>query len=186
MPLSSSPQQSINVVDKIWSAITRTVLGVAHFSMLFVSFVFTLLLAIHIVNWANTSSFIVFVAAMIIIGGFFGGAVMGIYLWLGNRLIGAHSNEVFSCQSIPDYKNFLRLRIGKNGELTIYPVGVEKVCKAWKLNKAADNGEAWFEPDEKNSTESARKIGEYACLIEPPVRVKNKSHSSLFQRLLRK
>ena len=185
-PLSASSQQSVNVVDKTRTAITRLVLGITHFAMLSASFVFTVLLAIHIHDWSNASGYIVFIAAMIIIGGFFGGAIMGIYLWLSNSLIGAHSNEVFSCQSIPDYKNLLRLQIDKEGQLTIYPVGVEKVCKKWQLNKMAANGEAWFEPGEKNKDGQVKKIGEYAHLIEAPVKVKNRHASSFMNWLLQK
>ncbi|MCB1986438.1 MAG: metallophosphoesterase [Burkholderiales bacterium] len=184
--LSASSRQSVNVVDKTQAAITRTVLGGLHFTLHSVSFVFTVLLAIHFHEWSSAIGYIGFIAAMIVIGGFFGGAIMGIYLWLSNSLIGAHSNEVFSSQSIPDYKNFLRLQIDKTGQLTIYPVGVEKVCKKWQLNKTAANGEAWFEPGEKNKDGQAKKIGEYAHLIETPVKVKSQHASSLMNWLLQK
>ena len=113
---------------------------------------------------------------MAVLGGIFGSAVMGVYLWLSNSLFGAHSNEVFSCQSNPDYKNFLRLHIDKTGKLTIYPVGVEKVCKDWELNSEARDGAAWFEPKNKN-------IGQFAQLIESPVTVQRKKSSSWFDWL---
>jgi len=138
--------------------------------MLFVTFVFTLLLTLEILEWQNTRNFFIFMACMIVIGGFFGGAVMGIYLWLSNYFLGAHSNEVFLCQSLPDYKNFLRLHIDKEGQLTIYPVGVEQVCSDWKLNKAAKDGAAWFEPEKG-------KINQYAQLIESPITIERKKPS---------
>jgi len=104
---------------------------------------------------------------------------MGIYLWFSNIFFGAHSNEVFSCQSIPDYTNFLRLPIDKNGKLTIFPVGVHKICSKWKLNQAARDGAAWFEPSDE-------KINQLAHLIETPIPVERKKSSSLFHWLFQK
>ena len=78
---------------------------------------------------------------------------MGIYL-LTTNLIGRifvggiHTNELFSSMQIEDYKNFLRLHIDKNGKLTIYPVGVRKVCKRWRFMQDASDGESWFEPED--------------------------------------
>lgn len=162
--------ETINDINQTCSRIARAALGAGHFGMLFVTFVFTLLLTLEILEWQNPGNFFIFMACMIVIGGFFGGAVMGIYLWLSNYFLGAHSNEVFLCQSLPDYKNFLRLHIDKEGQLTIYPVGVEQVCSDWKLNKAAKDGAAWFEPEKG-------KINQYAQLIESPITIERKKPS---------
>jgi hypothetical protein len=43
-----------------------------------------------------------------------------------------HHNEAFSAIKIEGYKNFLRLSINKDGDLTIFPIGVEKINKKWK------------------------------------------------------
>src|SRR5262249_9067769 len=40
-------------------------------------------------------------------------------------------NELFAGQAIVDAKGFLRLRIGADGALTIYPVGVNRVGRKW-------------------------------------------------------
>ncbi len=107
---------------------------------------------------------------MVVAGGFFGGLVMGLYLVLSNLVLGTHTNEVYSCQSLPGYKNFLRLHLGRDGKLTIYPIGVDKVIRwrsfrgrcGWRLRPDAQPGEAWIEPAD-------RPIASYAKLIEPPV-----------------
>lgn len=171
--------ETIRTIDQTRSRAIRMSFAVVHFAMLFTTFVFTLLITLRVLEWSQTDNFFLFMACMILIGGFFGGAVMGIYLWLSNSFFGAHSNEVFSCQSIPDYKNFLRLHIDKKGGLTIYPVGVNKVCSDWTLNKAEKDGAAWFEP--KNG-----KIHQFAHLIETPITVKRKKPSSLLDWLLPK
>jgi hypothetical protein len=44
-----------------------------------------------------------------------------------------HTNEVFAGQAIADYKNFLRLRLDRDGTLTVYPFGVDRICRDWEL-----------------------------------------------------
>ncbi len=48
---------------------------------------------------------------------------MGVYLWMSVNLFLAHSNEAFGSLALPDWKNFLRLRIGADGKLTAVPHG---------------------------------------------------------------
>lgn len=55
--------------------------------------------------------------------------VFGIYLWVWIRWFRRHPNEGFSSMAIQDYKSFLRLRIGKDGALTIFPIGLREVPK---------------------------------------------------------
>ncbi len=175
--INTPSPNKISDKNKTSALITRGVLCLAHFIMLFVSFVFVLFFTVKLLVTINASGFVLyplFMVCMIILGGFCGGLVMGIYLLLSNKLFGAHSNEVFLCQSIPDYKNFLRLHIDKNGRLTIYSVGVRKVCKDWQLNKSARKGEPWFEPKQQ-------RIDKYASLIEKPVEVKKNKPLSSFQ-----
>lgn len=57
-------------------------------------------------------------------------SIMGIYLLIGLNVFGGHWNEAFSSLRIEDHKGFLRLKIAKDGTLTIYPVVVDKVPKA--------------------------------------------------------
>ncbi|MCA9661155.1 MAG: metallophosphoesterase [Myxococcales bacterium] len=67
---------------------------------------------------------------------FFGGylvgsAVMGLYLLISLNCFGRHANEAFSSLRHDGFKNFLRIRINKDG-LTIYPVGLERVPRTWR------------------------------------------------------
>ncbi len=106
---------------------------------------------------------LLFIAEMLVIGGFLGGVLMAVYFLLCSVLGGFHTNEVFSSQRIADYKNFLRLHIDATGRLTIYPVGAREVVKKWKLDPAARDGQPWFEPD------GGEKL--QAELIEKPIQV---------------
>jgi len=71
----------------------------------------------------------------------------GIYLFFCIRFLGRHPNEGFSSMAIEDFKSFLRLRIGTDGALTIFPIGLETVPRN------DDDGEL----DER--------------LIEPPIQI---------------
>ncbi len=57
------------------------------------------------------------------------GVAFGLYLWVCIRWLGRHPNEAFSSLAIEDFKSFLRLRIGSDGSLTIFPIGLRNVPK---------------------------------------------------------
>jgi 3',5'-cyclic AMP phosphodiesterase CpdA len=98
---------------------------------------------------------------MLVFGGFFGGFLMALYLILCSVLGKFHTNEVFSSQRIADFKNFLRLHIDSSGKLTIYPVGVETVCKEWELQPKGEPTDPWWKPKQPIRAE----------LIEGPIKV---------------
>jgi hypothetical protein len=53
----------------------------------------------------------------------------GIYLFVMLFFFKKHANEGFSSLQIEGFKSFLRLRIGSDGALTLYPIGLETVPK---------------------------------------------------------
>jgi Calcineurin-like phosphoesterase len=71
-----------------------------------------------------------------VVGFVVGSLIFALYLLTVNILRGnrspKHANEVFASQGIADYKNFLRLHLDRDGRLTVYPFGVERVCRRWK------------------------------------------------------
>ncbi len=94
-------------------------------------------------------------------GYFVGAFIMGLYLFISLHLLGRHENEAFSALKIEDYKNFLRLHIDKSGALTIYPIKIEKVPRAWKPVPGRDGKIRYYEPQTAIKPE----------LIEPPISV---------------
>ena len=70
---------------------------------------------------------------MLMVGGFLGGAVFGLYS-ATTSFFGAMHMDAFSAIGIKDYKNFLRMRFDKEGGLTIYAIGLDKVPgrKDWR------------------------------------------------------
>lgn len=105
------------------------------------------------------------------IGSVVGSLVMGAYLTLSCLLLNTHGNETFSCQRLTRYKCFVRLHIASDGELTVYPLGVDRVWKKWRPGNhqpgVPNLGEAMLVPDSSGST-----VGPKVHLIEKPFVIK--------------
>jgi hypothetical protein len=73
------------------------------------------------------------VAALTFVAGWVAGSIiMGVYLLISLNVFGRHSNEAFSSLAIKDYKSFLRMHINAAGELTIYPIAIDRVARKWQ------------------------------------------------------
>jgi hypothetical protein len=73
-------------------------------------------------------------------------------------------NELFAAQGIDDYKSFLRLHITRDGSLTIYPIGVDRICRRWRADPDSPRPDAsWIVP----ATPDSLRVR----LAEPPVTV---------------
>jgi len=115
-------------------------------------------------GWPHLAGKFLLSVFLTFLGGFLVGPfVMGFYLWMSVNVFLAHSNEAFGSLALPDWKNFLRMRIGPDGELTLYPIGVERVPRKWKRTHAGPYAPA-FEPDDLDATEPV--------LIEEPLKLK--------------
>ena len=102
---------------------------------------------------------------LIVVGGFMQASLFGLYLYLSGRFFNAHIQEAFSCHPIEDYKNFLRFHIHSDGKLTIYPMGIKKVEKNWRLNAKGKAGDSWFvSPNNK-------PMSDYVHLISKPITI---------------
>jgi hypothetical protein len=65
----------------------------------------------------------------------FASVLLAIHVALG-RDAPRHTNEVFAGQGIADYKNFLRLHLDGDGTLTVYALGVDRICREWTASDA--------------------------------------------------
>ena len=88
-------------------------------------------------HWGSFSGNMIIVVALSITGGTVASLLMGIYLYLSNRLLGMHEDEASSSLANPDYKNFLRLHVHAKG-VTVYPVGIKKVRRNWTITGDED------------------------------------------------
>lgn len=75
---------------------------------------------------------VVFPLEMVFIGGLAAGFVWGAYLTI-TCLLGLHSDQAFASMGIPDFKNFLRMKI-EPSKLTIYPIGLRRTPRraSWR------------------------------------------------------
>jgi hypothetical protein len=100
---------------------------------------------------------------MFVVGFTLGRVVFALYLWLANRNDPRqHATEIYGGLASTEYKNFLRLRLGQDGALTIYPIGIP-TSSGWRLaGEAAAGADPWFVPKED---------GPRPGLIEPAIRI---------------
>jgi hypothetical protein len=92
--------------------------------------------------------------------GFVDAEVVALYLLVASRF-GVNLNEVMAGQSIEDHKGFLRMHIGGDGLLTIYPVKLERVCRTWVADPDGAPTDPWLRPAEPLDV----------ALIEEPIKV---------------
>ncbi len=88
--------------------------------------------------------------ALLFVAGFaIGATVFAVFLLAIHRIRGPKAreaaNQVFTGQSIADYKNLVRMRFAADGSLTLYPLGVDKVGRDWRYEGRPQDG-ARFEP----------------------------------------
>ncbi len=103
------------------------------------------------------------IVGLFIGGWLLGSLLMGAYLFLSLRVFNIHVTEGFSGLAIEDYKNFLRLVIDGDGELTILPIGIDRVPRAW-VRRPEDQEGSTYAPAPGGRGTPPR-------LIEPPIRV---------------
>ena len=91
-------------------------------------------------------------------GHLIGSLIMGVYLFVSLHIFGRHANEAFSAMKIEDYKNFLRLHINAIGNLTIYPIKIEKVGKTEDWIPKNVDGNEFYVPKNKLEAELIEEI----------------------------
>jgi hypothetical protein len=92
------------------------------------------------------------------VAAFVAAEVAALYLLVASRF-GVNVNELFAGQGIDGHKGFLRLHIGADGALTVYPVGLDRAARRWRANPDAPAHAPWIEP--------RRPLR--PSLIEPPI-----------------
>jgi hypothetical protein len=98
------------------------------------------------------------------VAGLVGTELVAAYLLVASWF-GLNVNELFAGQGIEDHKSFLRLHLAADGSLTIYPIGVDRICRRWRPDPGAPHPDAsWVVP--------ARPGSLRARLAEDPVVVR--------------
>ena len=144
--------------------VPRLVMGVVHSLLQLAEVAAVMIVASYLstgLGLRGSASLLSFLTLVALLGGV--GSSLGLagYLWATNCL-GFHANEAYATLRIADFKHFLRLHIDSDGALTIFPIGVDRVCRKWTLAPDAPPDAPWFEPAD----------GEVKPrLIEAPIRI---------------
>ena len=140
--------------------VSRLLIGLAHSVLQFGGLGAVVVVASKVTStWEGPSSLVAFLSLVWVLGGI--GGVLGVsgYLWATNSL-GYHANEAYAPLHHMDQKNFLRLHIDASGTLTVYPVGIDRVCRRWRFSPDGAAHEPWLVPTDG---------GPKPHLIEPPL-----------------
>jgi len=134
-----------------FAKLTKLPMGAVHLSLHLIAIVVVGIVAAHLASlwWGGGWPFTLrLLLLMTVLGGIVGGFVVGLYLALTSALLGAHGNEAFSAMRSEGYKNFLRLHLDADGALTVYPIGIQKANKRWRLDPTNTRADAsWIAPD---------------------------------------
>ena len=154
------------------NGIGRFLLGLAHSTLQVASVSGVMLAASHLsgaFGSEGVSSLLTFLGLVWLLGGVSGMMGMAGYLWATGYL-GLHGTEAYAPLHHQDQKHFLRLHIQADGALAIYPIGVERVGRKWRLCPDAPAHAPWF------AAEGAEPAPH---LIEPPIRIgETEAHGS--------
>jgi hypothetical protein len=99
----------------------------------------------------------------VLIGGWIGATLVGIYLTASDLMLRWHHNEVFAAQSICDYRSFVRIHVESSNRFTIYPIGLRHVPRSWRARLSRPlKSDPYYEPTDAELLPH---------LIEGPIRV---------------
>jgi hypothetical protein len=111
---------------KKWSR--RFPIGAAHALAHILTFLIVLFVLARHLPGLRTDFWIIVLTAVLC--GLINPTIFGAYLLVSLNGFGFHWNEAFSSLRIEDYKGFLRLKIDPQGNLTVYPIVIERVPHA--------------------------------------------------------
>lgn len=138
----------------------------AHFSAIFYIGWGSIIIGFRFFRENETLMILTVMLMIFVLGWIAGSTIMGIYLFISQYFFGRHNDEAFSALKIQDYKNFLRMHISREGELTIYPIKIQKCPRKWRNRKDSEK--------EKINSFLVPEDGSGAELIEKPIILKPK------------
>jgi len=145
------------------SGVSRLLLGLAHSTLQLASVAGVMIVASRLSSAYGLRglwSLVAFLSLIAMLGGIGGMVGMSGYLWATNSL-GFHGNEGYAPLHHQDLKHFLRMHIGVDGTLTVYPIGVDRVCRKWRLCPDSPAHAPWLAPT----------VEPEAHLIENPIKI---------------
>jgi hypothetical protein len=97
------------------------------------------------VHWPSPWPLLAAASIYLPVSGFVTAELVALYLLIASNSK-VNFNELYAGQSIVDAKSFLRMHIGTDGALTIYPIGVDRVCRQWTVRPDDPADQPWLQP----------------------------------------
>jgi hypothetical protein len=142
--------------------ITSFVLGFLHAVAQVVVIVPVILFAARVAPGHGVWFGLALAAIMVVVGGVVAATLAGLYLLITHVFFGMHDNEVFSALRLRSFKCFARVHIGRDGTMTVYPIGIRNTrSNKWELQPDAPAGSPFY----------SRPSGVMPTLIERPFTV---------------
>lgn len=131
--------------SRSWLALLRVPLGMLHgFAHLLVGL--TVLVLLMPSRLDNPFAFLGFLLELTLLLAVACGFLFGCWLFVCYQLFGLYQDSAYAAARVPDWKNFLRLHIAADGTLTLYGIGIPRVCRRWRERQPTARGEAFVEP----------------------------------------
>jgi hypothetical protein len=111
-------------------------------------------------DWTWPGPLVVAVVIYLPVIGFVATQLCALYLLVASSFK-VNVNELYAGQGIEDAKSFLRMHIGSDGTLTVYPMGIDRICRRWVADPGGAHDASWLRPEEELNVR----------LIEEPVKV---------------
>jgi hypothetical protein len=97
------------------------------------------------INWGWPLPLIMAIMIYLPIVGIVATELVCLYLLVAGTA-GVNFNELYAGQGIDESKSFLRIHIDSTGDLTIYPIAVDRVGRKWTPQPKAPADSAWLTP----------------------------------------
>lgn len=154
--------------SKLYQWIAGLLHGCAHLLMAFFIGWGVTYLTVSVLGLEFQSPLQLLISAIVIFAGgwIFGSVLVGFFLLISLNVFGCLHNSAFSSLRIEDFKHFLRIKIDRDGTLTIYPIGIQRVARKWKRREEGSTGPELV-PDDPDVAPPE--------LIEPPIVLKHYS-----------
>jgi hypothetical protein len=115
--------------------LARLALALLHVAVHLAIAALVLWAVVQVVGDHPLAIWLVGLVTLLVAGAALGTTAFGMFMLAVHKMRGVkaweNANQVFTGQSIPDYKNLVRMRFAADGSLTLYPLGVDRAGRDW-------------------------------------------------------
>ncbi|MFB7512369.1 hypothetical protein [Streptomyces sp. NPDC056144] len=95
-------------------------------------------------SWNGFAILAVLLVVAAVLGASLGAQLFALWvLWSDHGIV---AEWQMSGQALDDHKGFLRMHLGRDGSLTLYPLALDATCRNWEVEEVSDEDGAWKRP----------------------------------------